>query len=94
VAGGFPSGQFHLQSRLLEIELAIADGAVEIDAVINRAAVLESNWQLLFDEITKMEEICREKAKLKIILSTGELGTKENIYNAAMAAMCAGNLNK
>lgn len=44
VAAGFPSGQYHLQSRLLEIRLAIADGATEIDVVINRALALEENW--------------------------------------------------
>lgn len=49
MAGGFPSGQYHLQSRLLEIELAIADGAVEIDVVINRALALEENWDCIIE---------------------------------------------
>lgn len=44
VVGGFPSGQYHLQSRLLEIELAVKDGADELDTVINRAAALDSDW--------------------------------------------------
>lgn len=43
--GGFPSGQYHLQSRLLEIELAVKDGAEELDTVINRAAALDSDWK-------------------------------------------------
>lgn len=34
-----------MESRLLEIELAIKDGASEIDVVINRAAALEENWK-------------------------------------------------
>jgi hypothetical protein len=34
-----------LESRLLEIKLAVRDGADEIDTVINRAAALEHNWQ-------------------------------------------------
>lgn len=44
VAAGFPSGQYRLESRLLEIELAVADGATEIDIVINRAAALDDDW--------------------------------------------------
>lgn len=44
VAGGFPSGQYRIESRLLEIELAVKDGATEIDTVINRAAALDGDW--------------------------------------------------
>ncbi|KAL7072541.1 hypothetical protein ACQ4LE_008274 [Meloidogyne hapla] len=89
VAGGFPSGQYHIESRLLEIQLAIRDGATEIDAVINRAAVLENNWELLFGELVKIRNTAKA-AKLKIILSVGELGSNNAIYLASMAAMYSG----
>lgn len=45
VATGFPSGQYRLESRVLEIKLAIEDGADEIDVVINRPAALEQDWK-------------------------------------------------
>ena len=45
VATGFPSGQYHLKTRLEEIRLTVADGASEIDIVINRTAVLEGKWR-------------------------------------------------
>lgn len=45
VATGFPSGQYHLETRLREIKLAVADGASEIDIVINRTAALQGNWK-------------------------------------------------
>jgi deoxyribose-phosphate aldolase len=35
---------YRLESRLLEIRLAIEDGADEIDTVINRPAALDSHW--------------------------------------------------
>ena len=54
----------------MEIELAIQDGANEIDAVINRTLVLEGKWIELFEEITKMREACSNR-KFKVILSTG-----------------------
>ncbi len=44
VATGFPSGQYSLQTRLEEIRLAVADGASEIDIVINRTAALQGKW--------------------------------------------------
>lgn len=45
VATGFPSGQYPLKTRLEEIRLTVADGASEIDIVINRTAVLEGKWR-------------------------------------------------
>lgn len=45
VATGFPAGQTHLKSRLQEIQQAVADGATEIDIVINRNYALTGNWQ-------------------------------------------------
>lgn len=45
VATGFPSGQYHLKTRLEEIRLTVADGAKEIDIVINRTAALTGNWR-------------------------------------------------
>jgi hypothetical protein len=40
VATGFPSGQYSLKTRLEEIRMAVADGATEIDIVINRNLAL------------------------------------------------------
>ena len=48
VAGGFPTGMYRLESRLKEIELACADGATEIDTVINRPAALIGDWKRAF----------------------------------------------
>ena len=45
VAGGFPSGQYPLCSRLMEVKWAVEVGAAEIDVVIDRAAALEGNWE-------------------------------------------------
>ena len=44
-ATGFPAGQTHLTTRLEEIRLAVADGAREIDVVINRQYALSGNWK-------------------------------------------------
>ncbi|RMZ98893.1 deoxyribose-phosphate aldolase [Brachionus plicatilis] len=89
VATGFPSGQYHLETRLREIKLTVADGASEIDIVINRTAALQGNWKLLYDELKQMKEACGN-AHMKSILAVGELGTLENVYKASMVAMMAG----
>jgi deoxyribose-phosphate aldolase len=89
VATGFPAGLTPLPIRLAEIKYAVAEGAQEIDIVINRALVLEQNWQALYDELCAMREACGD-AHIKAILATGELKTLRNVYKASMVAMQAG----
>src|ERR1700677_2447856 len=50
VATGFPSGQMPLRTRLEEAPRPVADGADEIDMVINRGAFLAGDHALVFDE--------------------------------------------
>ena len=45
VATGFPSGQYHLETRLEEIKLTVNDGASEIDIVLNRTLVIGGKWK-------------------------------------------------
>ncbi|KAK2715197.1 hypothetical protein QYM36_009999 [Artemia franciscana] len=89
VATGFPSGQTHLSPRLEEIRLAVADGASEIDVVINRSLALRQEWQGVYDEVRQMREACGE-AHMKVILAVGELGTMDNVYKASLVSMMAG----
>jgi deoxyribose-phosphate aldolase len=90
VAGAFPSGQSHLADRLDEIRRAVADGADEIDIVLNRGALLAGRLQEVFDEVAASKEACGS-AHLKTILETGELGSYETIRLASMIAMAAGS---
>lgn len=91
VAGGFPSGQYPLSTRLGEIKFAIDAGATEIDIVIDRSLALTGQWEQLYNEIVEMRKLCGTVAHLKTILSVGELKTYENIYKASMVAMMAGS---
>ncbi|XP_072922290.1 deoxyribose-phosphate aldolase [Hemitrygon akajei] len=90
VATGFPAGQTPLSIRLQEITMAIQDGATEIDIVINRTLVLKGQWEELYKEIQECRNAC-EKAHMKTILGTGELGSLTNVYKASLVAMMAGS---
>ncbi|CAH8864273.1 unnamed protein product [Trichobilharzia szidati] len=90
VATGFPSGQYPLDTRLMEIKSAIIDGANEIDIVINRSLAVQGDWQGVYDEVCAMRKACGDRAHLKTILATGELGSYDNVYKASMACMLAG----
>ncbi|MGL4400607.1 MAG: deoxyribose-phosphate aldolase [Luteolibacter sp.] len=86
VATAFPSGQAPLKTRLAEVRAAVADGADEIDMVINRGAFLAGDLQLVQDEIAAVREACGEST-LKVILETSELETYDNIRAASFLAM-------
>ncbi|KAF7644765.1 hypothetical protein LDENG_00216260 [Lucifuga dentata] len=90
VATGFPAGQTPLKTRLEEVHTAVADGAAEIDIVINRMLALTGQWEALYDEIRQFRDACGN-AHMKTILATGELGTFTNVYKASLVAMMAGS---
>jgi len=86
VATAFPSGQAPLKTRLAEVKAAVADGADEIDMVINRGAFLAGEFARMQDEIVQVREACGETT-LKVILETSELETYDNIRAASFIAM-------
>ncbi|XP_054014603.1 deoxyribose-phosphate aldolase [Hylaeus anthracinus] len=90
VGGGFPSGQYPLETRLREVEIGIENGAKEMDIVINRTMALMHQWNELYEELKQFRTVCGNKVCLKVILATGELISLENIYTASMVAMMAG----
>jgi deoxyribose-phosphate aldolase len=86
VATAFPSGQAPLRTRLAEVKSAVADGADEIDMVINRGAFLAGEFDVVQDEISAVVEACGDAA-LKVILEVSELETFDNIRAASFIAM-------
>lgn len=86
VATAFPSGQSPLKVRLAEVRAAVADGADEIDMVINRGAFLAGEFGEMQDEIAAVVEACGS-ARLKVILEVSELETYDNIRAASFLAM-------
>ena len=86
VATAFPSGQAPLRTRLAEVKAAVADGADEIDMVINRGAFLAGEFGEVQDEIAAVVAACGD-ATLKVILEVSELETFDNIRAASFIAM-------
>lgn len=94
VATAFPSGRASVKVKLLDTKEAVANGADEIDMVIDRGAFLSGNYLEVFKQIQAVKEACVRKdgsaAHLKVILETGELQTYDNIRRASHLAMLAG----
>lgn len=89
VATAFPSGMSNRAVKLEDTKLAVDAGADEIDMVISRGKFHQGEFNYVFDEIAAVKEACG-KARLKVILETGELGTADNVRRASDIAIHAG----
>lgn len=90
VCGAFPSSQTFLEVKLLEVAMAIENGADEIDVPIPIGEVMESNFDRARSELAAIREEIGDEAVLKVILETGTLADPQTIYKASMAAIDAG----
>ena len=97
VASCFPSAQSFLEVKVRECELAVREGADEVDIVLALNAFLAEDYDAAYREIVEMKkaidaEAARQgrKVVLKVILETGLLVTPERIARASFLAMEAG----
>ena len=97
VASAFPSAQSCLEVKLRECELAVENGADEIDIVLALNSFLAGDNDSAFNEIKAMKEAVDASAEkagrkvvLKVILETGLLLSEEKIAEASFLAMEAG----
>ncbi len=89
VSTAFPSGQAPHSVKIDDTKFAVDSGADEIDMVISRGKFLAGEYDFVFDEIASIKEACG-KARLKVILETGELSTLDNVRRASDLAIHAG----
>lgn len=89
VSGSFPSSQSLIEVKTIETQLAIKDGATEIDIVLPVGSMLEGDYETVVDEIQQQKEACGNH-DMKVILETGCLKTAKNIKIASILSMYAG----
>ncbi len=75
---GFPHGNSHVAIKVHEAELALEDGATELDMVVNVGKVLSRDWQYVSDEIATLNRIAVDhNAILKVIFENDFLPNDE-----------------
>lgn len=89
VAAGFPNSQTFTEIKVAEAALALADGANEIDIVMNLGMFLEEEYEEMCEEISEVKETCKD-ALLKVILETGALKSVKNIHDASILSLYSG----
>ncbi|MBE5853398.1 MAG: deoxyribose-phosphate aldolase [Lachnospiraceae bacterium] len=75
---GFPLGQMSTKAKALETEVAVADGATEIDMVINVGALKDGDYDVVRDDIKAVKEACGD-VLLKVIIETCLLTDEEKV---------------
>ena len=85
---GFPNGYATTAVKVFETADAVANGADEIDMVINIGMVKEGRYDLLENEIRRIKEACGDHI-LKVILEVCLLEDSE-IKKACLSAVKAG----
>ena len=81
---GFPLGANKTEGKAFEASVAKADGADEVDMVINVTAIKDNNWEYVLEDI-KAVKIAAGEIPLKVILET-DLLTKDEITKACEIA--------
>lgn len=86
---GFPLGANSSKVKAFETTQAIADGADEVDMVINVGALKEKSYEVVLADIKSVVEAASNKALVKVIIETALL-TKEEIVKACELSVEAG----
>ena len=81
---GFPLGQMSTAAKAAETRLAVADGADEIDMVLNVGAMKDAKYDLVKADIAAVKEACGG-ALLKGILETCLLNDEEKVKACLLA---------
>ena len=90
VAAGFPSSQTFLEVKMLEVSMAVENGADEIDVVINVGELLQGEYNQMANDLEMLRHEAGDDVTFKVILETNALKTPEMIRNASLLAMLAG----
>jgi len=84
---GFPHGNSRIDVKLKEAEAALADGAVELDMVVNIGKVLSRDWPYVSDEIRSLNDwVVSNGALLKVIFETDFL--RDDVYKSKLCEIC------
>jgi deoxyribose-phosphate aldolase len=86
---GFPSGAHKAEIKAAEAARSVAEGADEVDMVINLALATTGHFAALQDEISAVRAAVPAPVVLKVIIESAVL-TDEQIVGACQAAEAAG----
>lgn len=90
---GFPLGQMSTKAKALEAELALQDGAEEIDMVLNVGALKDKDYDTVLADIQAVKAVCGQ-ALLKVIIETCLLTDEEKVKACELAKQAGADFVK
>ncbi|MBR3687418.1 MAG: deoxyribose-phosphate aldolase [Clostridia bacterium] len=90
---GFPNGYQTTEVKVFETQNAIANGADEIDMVINVGELKARNFSYLIDEISQIKKACGDKI-LKVIIETCLLTDTEKMEMCRVVTLAGADFIK
>lgn len=91
---GFPLGANTPVTKAVESRDAIANGASEVDMVINVGALKSGDYDLVRKDIEAVVDAARGKALVKVILETALLTDEEKIKGCLLAKLAGADFVK
>jgi deoxyribose-phosphate aldolase len=86
----FPAGAASLEQAAAETAAAVADGADEVDVVFPYRALLAGDAAAGLALVQRCRSACGDRALLKVILESGQLGSPDMLRRAAGIAVAGG----
>jgi deoxyribose-phosphate aldolase len=86
----FPAGAAAVEQAAAETAAAIAGGADEVDVVFPYRALLAGDAAVGLALVQRCRSACGDRALLKVILETGQLGAPDSMRRAAEIAVSGG----
>jgi deoxyribose-phosphate aldolase len=90
VGGGFPASQTFLEVKMLEVAMAVENGADEVDIVLNVGKMLQGEYDEAAAEVEVIRSEMDADVVLKVIIESGALKTPDLIRKASLLSMAAG----
>jgi deoxyribose-phosphate aldolase len=91
---GFPHGGNTTAAKACEAGDAIANGAVELDMVINIGALRSGNREAVLQDIRSVVEAARGKAIVKVILENAYLSDEQKVIACRLAEQAGADFVK
>lgn len=91
---GFPLGATTTASKAYEAGEAIAQGADEVDMVLNIGALKSGAYELVLKDIAEVVKTAQPKAIVKVIFETGLLNETEKIKACELSIQAGANFVK
>jgi deoxyribose-phosphate aldolase len=92
---GFPLGATTTQSKFLEAEEAIKNGAEELDMVVNVGKIKDKDYQFVFEDLKTIADLSkRHLCVSKVILETCLLNDEEKVVACLLAKEAGQNFVK